>query len=100
MRSARPIGDETTGGGANPGEPHGIGHSFAIFIPEGRAYSPVTKTNWESTGIAPDLPVTANDALQKAYTTALGYVKAHVTNGGIQEEVTDALADPQKALAP
>ena len=89
---------ETTGGGANPGVVHGVGNSFGIFIPEGRAYSPVTKTNWESTGIAPDVGAPAVDALTKSYSLALDYVKQHDSNSGVQDEVTRALADPQKAL--
>jgi C-terminal processing protease CtpA/Prc len=89
---------ETTGGGANPGEAHSIGNSFAIFIPEGRAYSPVTKTNWEGTGIAPDVPAAAAEALNKAYSIALQYVKTHDKNDDVQDEVTKALTDPQKAL--
>jgi retinol-binding protein 3 len=90
---------ETTGGGANPGEAHDVGNSFAIFIPEGRAYSPVTKTNWEGTGIAPDTAVPAKDALAKAYAMALGYVKGHDSNADVQDEIAQALNDPEKALA-
>jgi len=89
---------ETTGGGANPGDPHNLGHSFAIFIPEGRAYSPVTKTNWEGTGIAPDVPVAEANALPKAYGLALRYVLMHDKNAGVHDEATQAIADPQKAL--
>ena len=62
---------ETTGGGANPGDFHRLTPHFAVFIPTGRAYNPYTKTNWEHTGIAPDLPASAKDALVQAYTTAL-----------------------------
>ncbi len=90
---------ETTGGGANPGGVHDVGNSFGIFIPEGRAYSPVTKTNWEGTGIAPDVAVAADGALAKAYALALNYVKAHDRNSDIQDEVAHALDNPQKALA-
>lgn len=90
---------ETTGGGANPGDAHGIGNGFGIFIPEGRAYSPVTKTNWEGTGIAPDVSAPASEALLKAYGLALDYVKGHEKNVSVRDEASDALADPQKALA-
>lgn len=62
---------ETTGGGANPGDFHRLTDHFAIFIPTGRAYNPYTKTNWEHTGITPDVRVAATDALVNAYTLAL-----------------------------
>jgi len=62
---------ETTGGGANPGEFHRLTDHFAVFIPTGRAYNPYTKTNWEHTGIAPDVSVAAMDALVTAYAQAL-----------------------------
>jgi hypothetical protein len=62
---------ETTGGGANPGDFHRLNSHFAVFIPTGRAYNPYTKTNWEHTGISPDVSATVSDALVRAYTLAL-----------------------------
>ncbi len=62
---------ETTGGGANPGDFRRLTDHFAVFIPTGSAYNPYTKTNWEHTGITPDAPVQAADALVTAYTLAL-----------------------------
>lgn len=62
---------ETTGGGANPGDFRRLEEHFAVFIPTGQAYNPYTKTNWEHTGIAPDIQSTAPDALISAYTAAL-----------------------------
>src|ERR1700722_1897543 len=67
---------ETTGGGANPGGFEPIGNQFAIFIPTGRAYSPVTHTNWEGTGIAPDVASPAPGAMLRAYELALDQVAA------------------------
>jgi len=99
LKRVRIIG-ETTGGGANPGEFHDIGLQFAIFIPDGRAYSPITKTNWESTGIAPDVSVPAAQALERGYVTTLHAVQAHETNKDVLDEVKQALADPSKALTP
>lgn len=90
---------ETTGGGANPGRVHGIGNGFGIFIPEGSAYSPVTKTNWEGVGITPDISVPATEALVRAYDSALRYVKGHESDVDTLREVTKALTDENKALA-
>lgn len=57
---------ETTGGGANPGGFQPLNTRFGLFVPTGRAENPVTKTNWEGTGVAPDVPVEAKLAFQAA----------------------------------
>jgi len=57
---------ETTGGGAHPVAPHRIDDHFMIGVPFARAVNPITKTNWEGTGVEPDVPVKAADALEKA----------------------------------
>src|SRR5262249_36093703 len=50
---------ETTGGGAHPGGSRRINDHFAIWVPSGRAINPITKTNWEGTGVTPDIDVPA-----------------------------------------
>jgi hypothetical protein len=62
---------ETTGGGAHPGRSHRIHPHLAVFIPSGRAINPVSKTNWEGTGVVPDVKVAAPDALRTAERLAL-----------------------------
>jgi len=56
---------ETTGGGANPGGVFPVNEQLNIFIPTGTAINPVTKTNWEGTGVKPDIFVTADKALEQ-----------------------------------
>ncbi len=56
----------TTGGGANPGDGYKLAQHIAVFIPNGRAISPITKTNWEGTGVKPDIAVPADQALLTA----------------------------------
>lgn len=41
------------------------------FVPSGRAINPITKTNWEGTGVKPDVEVKADDALKTAHLMAL-----------------------------
>ncbi|MBK8983822.1 MAG: S41 family peptidase [Ignavibacteria bacterium] len=62
---------ETTGGGANPGNGNIVDDIFTIFIPTGRAINPYTKTNWEGTGVKPDVEINSIDALTKAHILAL-----------------------------
>jgi hypothetical protein len=61
---------ETTGGGAHPGMGRRINDHFAMFVPTGRAINPVTKTNWEGTGVKPDIEVPAEKALGTAHRRA------------------------------
>ena len=57
---------ETTGGGAHSVRGHRITEHFAIGVPFARAINPITHTNWEGTGVDPDVKVPAADALDTA----------------------------------
>jgi retinol-binding protein 3 len=57
---------ETTGGGAHPVEGHHIDDHFMIGVPFARAVNPISKKNWEGTGVEPDVAVKAEEALEKA----------------------------------
>jgi retinol-binding protein 3 len=57
---------ETTGGGAHPVSGHRIDDHFMIGVPFARAVNPVSKTNWEGTGVEPDVSVESAEALEKA----------------------------------
>jgi C-terminal processing protease CtpA/Prc len=62
---------ETTGGGAHPGGMVRLTVHFGMFVPSGRAINPITKTNWEGTGVSPDVAVPAERALTTAHLAAL-----------------------------
>ncbi len=68
---------ETTGGGAHPGDDFPITPHFGVWVPTGRAVNPITGTNWEGTGVAPDIRVPADEALDVAYAAALRHVVEH-----------------------
>lgn len=57
---------ETTGGGAHPVTGRPLNDRFVITIPYQRAENPVTKTNWEGRGVAPDISTPAAGALDAA----------------------------------
>jgi Peptidase family S41 len=61
---------ETTGGGAHPYDTVKIDSNFTIEVPFARSINPVTKSDWESTGVIPDVKVTAADALERAISLA------------------------------
>jgi Peptidase family S41 len=91
---------EVTGGGANPGGPEKVHSNFMVNVPRGRAISPVTKTNWEGTGVKPDVAVAADKALDTAYLAALEKVKATIDSKkrpGMAKEIDDAIAKLKSA---
>ena len=69
-RKRATIVGETTGGGAHPGGMVPIGRYLTVFIPSGRAINPITKTNWEGTGVAPEIAVPRDRALEAALAAA------------------------------
>jgi len=81
---------ETTGGGAHPGGGFRINEHFGMFVPTGRAISPITKTNWEGTGVSPDISVPADQALHVARIMALKKTLTTVNpdfKPGVEEEI-------------
>jgi hypothetical protein len=66
---------ETTGGGAHPVRGHRIAEHFGIGVPFARAINPITHTNWEGTGVAPDEKVDASQALEVAIKLATERIK-------------------------
>ena len=88
---------ETTGGGAHPGGPRRITDHFAIWVPAGRAISPITKTNWEGTGIEPHIKVEAARALATAHLDALKKIRETATDSRHKEQLDRAIAALEKS---
>ncbi|GAA2143406.1 S41 family peptidase [Kitasatospora kazusensis] len=61
---------ERTGGGAHPRESWTLHPHLEAHIPVGRSVNPVSGTNWEGTGVQPDVPCAADDALDRAHALA------------------------------
>jgi C-terminal processing protease CtpA/Prc len=93
LNRATIVGEKTLGG-ANPGGLSPLGDGFAVFIPGGRAINPVTGTNWEGEGIAPDVAVPAAEALATAHRLALTALLPTVTDPDFRREVEQALWAP------
>jgi hypothetical protein len=84
---------ETTGGGAHPTRGFPISAAVHIGIPFARSVNPVTGTNWQGTGVAPDVPADAEQAYDVAYAKALEHVLAlDDVPPPIEHEARDALA--------
>ncbi len=92
---------EVTGGGAHPGDMVKVAPHFGIGVPMGRSINPVTKTDWEGTGVRPDVPTTAEKAFDTAYLAALRRQRARVDAKDaprLSDEIDAALAKEKKAL--
>ncbi len=57
---------EVTGGGAHLVRPERVDDRFVVTLPFARAINPITKADWEGTGVQPDVNVAAADALATA----------------------------------
>jgi C-terminal processing protease CtpA/Prc len=66
LKRATIVGQRTWGG-ANPGGMVRLTDHFSAFIPTGRAINPYTMTNWEGTGVKPDVEAPSDDALRVAH---------------------------------
>ena len=89
---------ETTGGGAHPGGMVRLADHFGVFIPIGRAINPVSKTNWEGTGVEPDIKVPKEQALKVAYKLALEKSLTAIKDPQVQNGVKGLIAQTQKEL--
>jgi hypothetical protein len=90
---------ETTGGGAHPGGGFRINEHFGMFVPTGRAISPITKTNWEGTGVTPDVDVPADQAFHVARLMALKKSLTTLQNPGFKADVQNEIQKLEKELA-
>jgi len=100
LKRATVIG-ETTGGGAHPVSAHPFPNlGISAIIPYGRAINPITGTNWEGTGVTPDIKVPAADALLTAQREALKKLKENTSVPGRQRKLEWALLTINSQLNP
>jgi hypothetical protein len=82
---------ETTGGGAHPTGVEPLSPTMAISVPFARSVNPITGTNWEGTGVIPDVSVAAEEAYDLAYGLALRHVLSLDTPPPIRREAMATL---------
>ncbi len=102
LKRATIIG-ETTGGGAHPVDIRAFRTlSVVLRLPYGRAINPITGTNWEGTGVKPDIEVPREKAFDVAYAKALKGLLDKTTDpdkkGALvwMSEKQDAMLNPVK----
>ncbi|HTH47910.1 MAG TPA: S41 family peptidase [Candidatus Limnocylindria bacterium] len=90
IKRAIVVGDPT-GGGAHPTGTYEVGLGFAANIPNLRSLNPYTDKDWEGTGVIPDLPVPAADALVAARRDILTRQLASATNDREKKQIQWAM---------
>jgi hypothetical protein len=71
---------ETTGGGAHPTMYQPVDAHFTVAVPFARSINLTTKTNWEGTGVKPDVQVKSTEALEAAHRLAVDQIRAKSTS--------------------
>lgn len=89
---------ETTGGGANPNRFVRLADHFMLSVSIGRAINPVTKTNWEGTGVEPDVKVNKEVALKTAYLLALQKQAGKMTDERLKVALTRLIARTEQEI--
>jgi hypothetical protein len=90
---------ETTGGGAHPTRGFRVTDHFGVGVPFARSINPVTRTNWEGTGVKPDVAVPADQALHTAHLLALKKAaEKHASDADRSAELRRTIEGVQKEL--
>ena len=97
LKRATIIG-ETTGGGAHPGGMVRLHEHFGVFVPSGRAINPISKTNWEGTGVEPDIKLPKEQALKTAYLMALNKSVNNIKDEQMKNGVKSLIEQTQKEI--
>lgn len=99
LKRATIIG-ETTGGGAHPGDMMAAGEGYVAFVPTGRAINPITKTNWEGTGVIPDIDVKQEKALLTAQQIILEKISGRADTPELKDQAMWLTASVKAQLEP
>jgi retinol-binding protein 3 len=78
---------ETTKGGAHDSRPVKVSDRFMVEMPFARAINPITRTNWEGTGVAPDIAKPADESLDAAYWMAVDKLIETTSNARQKEDL-------------
>lgn len=66
---------------------HRITEHLGVGVPFARAINPVTHTNWEGTGVEPDVKVNASQALEEAIKLATEGIKDNANKSNKSQPV-------------
>jgi hypothetical protein len=66
---------------------------FMMFVPSGLPISPVTHTDWEGVGVAPDIETSADDALDIAQVAILRTLMAVEADPRRKAQIEERVAE-------
>ena len=75
---------ETTGGGSHAVSGRSAADHFVVWVPNARSISPVTGTDWEGIGVAPDVAVNADLALDTAQRLATEQIQKNAAHESLR----------------
>jgi hypothetical protein len=90
----------TTAGAANNNDIVPIAPGFMLSVSMGRPVHPVSKTNWEGTGVAPDVVAVPAQALDQAHLLALHALQTKPASAEIAGDYAWALPEIEARLHP
>jgi C-terminal processing protease CtpA/Prc len=90
LKRAEVVGEQTAGA-ANPGRPYPLNDGFEVVVPNGRLLTVPGGRNWEGTGVHPDVPAAADDALRVAQERAIGRLLANASSDADRRRLESAL---------
>jgi DnaJ-domain-containing protein 1 len=75
-----------------------LNEHFSVNVTTGRAIDPITKTNWEVTGVEPDAEVSKEMVLKTAYLLALNKSLEKVKREQMKSEIKRIIEQMQKEI--
>lgn len=95
-RRAEIVGERTPGA-ANSGRPYPAGAGLEVTVPNGYVRSLISGTNWEGTGVTPDVAVAADDALRVAHVRCIRKLLETVENGAWRDTLERTLQSLERS---
>lgn len=89
---------ETTRGAANPGQGFRLHDHFWVFMPTGQAINAVTGSNWDGSGVVPNVKVPTEVALDTAQLILLNQLLEADPQGAARRELEETLPRVERSL--
>jgi hypothetical protein len=98
LKRATLVGERTRGG-AHPCDMFKVTDHFKAYIPIGRAINPVSGTNWEGSGVVPDMDVPEALALEFAQVFALHKLVENESDESIKQTLVRRIRELEDKIA-
>jgi len=92
------VGERTSGAANGSTGTIALGYGLTALIPDSQVRSPFTNSNWEGSGVLPDISTAPAEALGTAYALALKDAKPSLHSDELEKERAAAEKDTKAAL--